>query len=145
MIALLAACGLFAIYPSLVWMTAWSFDGIDDAWMDTIGLSAFTIPMAMALAAVVLTIHGLQRNRSYQEEAAEAFEELQEKQRELALVGAGETTEADPDAAEGASVSASHGSRMARTPASKRSKGDDAKRRAKSMARRKLRQTSRWF
>lgn len=149
MISLLALCGLFAIYPSLVWLLARTFDAVDDRWLLTLGLMSFTVPMALALAAVVLTVHGLLLNRAFQEEAAEEFEELREREREMAtamatgspVVGGGDAL---PD---GASVSASRerASRSNQEPKPERSKAEKLKRRAKSAGRRKMRQSFRWF
>ena len=149
MIVLLALCGLFAVYPWLVWLTARTFDAVDDRWLLTLGQMAFTVPMALALAAVILTVHGLLLNRAFQVEAAEEFEELREREREMAAVvaagGGGAGGQAGlPD---GASVSASRdrGTRSKRQPRPERSKGDRLKRRATAAGRRQMRQSFRWF
>jgi hypothetical protein len=148
MISLLALCGLFAIYPSLVWLLARTFDAVDDRWLLTLGLMTFTVPMALALAAVVLAVHGLLLNRAIQEEAAEEFEELREREREMAAAMAPGGA-AGAELPDGASISATRdrGSRDAsnREPKAERSKGDQLKQRAKRAGRRKMRQSFRWF
>lgn len=149
MIILLAACGLFAIYPAFVWLTARLINAIDDRWLTTIGLMSFTVPMSLALAAVILAIHGLLLNNDIQAQAAEEFEELREREAEMAAVAAGEI--APPaggmEAPDGASISASRerSNRSQRTPPEEQSKGKKLRKRASRMGRRHMRQSFRWF
>lgn len=152
MISLLALCGFVAIYPSFVWLTARIFDAVDDRWLLTLGLTAFTVPMALALAAVVLAVHGLLLNRAFQAEASEEFEELREREREMVAAmasgGGGVAEGGGAGLPAGASVSATRdrGSRgTAKAPRTERSKGDRLKRRAAATGRRKMRQSFRWF
>lgn len=149
MIILLGACGLFAIYPSFVWLAARLIGAIDDRWLTTIGLMSFTVPMSLALAAVILAVHGLLVNNEAQAEAAEEFEQLREREAEMAAVAAGEVAPTAPgmEAPEGASVSASRerSNRSQRTPPEEQSKGQKLKKRATRMGRRTMRQSFRWF
>lgn len=163
LILLLAACAVLAVYPSFVWSLAWAFDSIDDRWRLVLGHSVFTVPLSFALAAVVLTIHGLRLNADFQEEAVEEFSDLRE--RELAAVAAaagaggaaagsaaaeGGAEDGGVAVAQGATVSASDAPRETKTartggnPRKTASKGDRMKRRAKSMANRQVRRRMRF-
>lgn len=83
----LGLCGVLATYPSLVWLTV-RLSPIDDRWLTVVTQTSFTLPLALALAAVLLSIHGLRVNADYQTDAAEEYREMRE--RELAAVGAPE-------------------------------------------------------
>lgn len=149
MIILLAACGLFAIYPAVVWLAARLINAIDDRWLTTIGLTSFTVPMSLALAAVILAVHGLLVNADIQAEAVDEFEQFREREAEMAAVAARELAPAASgiDAPDGASISASRerSNRSQRTPPEEQSKGQKLKKRASRMGRRHMRQSFRWF
>lgn len=155
--ALLAFCGVLSVYPATVWAFAAVFDMIDDRWHLLLSHSVFTIPLALALAALILTIHGLRINALFQEEAVEEFNEIRE--REIAAAGAmaAATVDSAPAGAPGmpsapgvpaaASVSASASPRTAEDPRRRgnTSTGKRLRRRAQAMAARKIRRQTGFY
>lgn len=113
---LLVLCGLIALTPSVLWASARLFDRVDDRWLDALGATGVTLPIALALAALTLVVHGLWTNAAIEEELAEEAAIQRDLIAQLSLrattsvpAGAGATvaTAASPTGPRTATVSAS--------------------------------------
>lgn len=140
----LATCTLVGVWPLLVW----PFLGPDASFHPPTWL-AFTIPAALAAAAIVLVIHGLKRNAELAEDTAEQLDEIRAEGAAAAVASDEEPTAelqaVTPGTTGDATIAASpRTSRTARTERPRASKGERAKSRAVAMARRKARRTFRF-
>lgn len=75
LVSLLGVCAVVAVWPLGVWLIARLFEPVGDHWMDTVSVVGVTVPIALAMAALILVVHGIKRNAQLQLEAAEEAEE----------------------------------------------------------------------
>lgn len=69
LILALSFCVLVLTTPMLMWLAGRWLSFVDERWMDALGSLSFTVPIGLALAAIVLAIHGVLLNRFLAEEA----------------------------------------------------------------------------
>ncbi|WP_157041777.1 hypothetical protein [Nitriliruptor alkaliphilus] len=74
LVSFLAACGVLAAWPTGWWIGAWVLDRADVPWTASLSATGITLPLALALAALVLVVHGMKRNVALQADAAEEAE-----------------------------------------------------------------------
>lgn len=94
----LGAIGVFALWPSFIWLLA-QFGWLDERWFATGGAVQYTLPIALALAAVAFAVHGMLLNSSLATELEERFAagpELAELPAEPVAVAAGAPRAAAP-------------------------------------------------
>jgi len=83
----LSFCVLVLMTPLLMWLAGRWLSFVDERWMDALGSLSFTVPIGLALAAIVLAIHGVLLNRFLAEEAFDLLAE-EAAAADAALVGA---------------------------------------------------------
>ena len=59
LILALSFCVLVLMTPMLMWLAGRWLSFVDERWMDALGSLSFTVPIGLALAAIVLAIHGV--------------------------------------------------------------------------------------
>lgn len=96
LVILLALSGLVALTPGLSWLAGRWLPFVDERWMELLGASSTTVPIGLAVAALLLVIHGMRTNRQLIDEVLDELEELHEEALVGAPAGAGGTGAAAP-------------------------------------------------
>lgn len=79
LVLLLVLAALMGITPALMWLAGrWAtiLPLVDARWMDGLGALIFTVPVALAVTAIILAVHGMLLNRALAEYAMEEFLDL---------------------------------------------------------------------
>ena len=153
LIILLVGCGVIALTPLFTWAAGRYLSFVDDRWTETLSTIGVTMPVGLALAALVLVLHGLWMNRWIAAELHEAYEYDHEGEYEMAAAPAGTRTATrqeydDEDGGRGGSGSTGAKSSKSSTASGKakkkaarkaKSSGRRVTQRGKGMARREMR------
>ncbi|MFP4233785.1 MAG: hypothetical protein ACLFUG_02525 [Nitriliruptoraceae bacterium] len=139
---------LIAITPAIIWAVAVVFTQVDDQLRDALGFSAYSVPIALGLAAVTLALHGLLLNAAIQDTIEDELDDLRDalEQRaavpvdHLAAAGGSEGQPAGSDAEHRGGVAVDERvTRTARSAPPKRRRSDRIRRRAQGIARAEFR------
>lgn len=79
LVLLLVLTALLGATPALMWLAGrWLtiVPLVDERWMDGLGALTFTVPIALAVTAIILAVHGMLLNRALAEYAMEEFLDL---------------------------------------------------------------------
>lgn len=127
LVLLLVLTALLGVTPGLMWLAGrWLtiLPLVEERWMNGLGLLTTTVPVALAIAAIILAVHGMLLNRSLAEYAMDEFLDLYDQAG--ALDTAPQATSGTPTGmvVGGVAVGAAAGAAGASTAARSRSASD---------------------